>query len=384
MIRNIFKYYKKEIFTCWFLCLLPFAFLTEILVYVFTTPGRDMSVDLFLKLLGCIALITGIILAVYQAVSNIRFLKDLKKLNPEIKETLCEEIKQRIKRGRYLLTKDVLIYYGIFSKKVYKRREISRWKRNEGIYTQHAPKAGTISVPYDNTIIFFKSGYGYMDMIEYPIDPLESENETKGELPYDGILALFISLIFLMCMIFYPRIMEIKAGGTEIERFLYYASYEVSYFLVSVIITVVSGVFGFIIRCIVKPKKLKKNKLEIRNKLTVSGILLTVTAMFFAGMIGTWYKDSVPVREDLNAYHSGDLCVVEGEYKERGACERNEVGWTLYNLADRKSFEPILLSGPGDRLLLLRSAFDELPSKGKGYTVKYLGNTKIIVSFSEK
>ncbi len=382
MINKLNKYYRNERFTYWFLSLLPVIFLAEIFVYLHETSDRPFSLDLFFRFLIAIAVVTGSGLFIYQIVSNVKFYKSLKLLPEEMQEAVKKEIPDTIKRGRYLLTKDVLVYFGMFNKKVFKRNEISRWKRNKGIHTQIAPKAGRVSVPYDNTIIYFKNGHGYMDKIEYPVDPLESEERTKGELPCTSVLVVFISIVFTLSMIFYPRFLSAAAPENAIERFLFYSSYEVEYFLKAIVITAVSALVAFIVRCFIKPIHFK-DKLTKRNRITVTAILLIVIAMFLAGAIGTWYQDAERAREDYRSYKAGEFCAVEGTYKELGACNRNEVGWTEYEYAQRHSFRPVLTSRPGSRLILLRSAFGEQPEEGKQYRIEYLEKTKIIVSFTE-
>ncbi len=382
MIKQLNKYYRNERFTYWFLSLLPFIFVAEILIYRYETTGRSYSLELFFRLLTALLVITGLGLILYQVVSNVKFFKSLKLLPEEMQEAVKKEIPETTKRGRYLLTKDVLVYFGMFNKKVFKRNEISRWKRNKGIHTQIAPKAGRISVPYDNTVIYFKNGYGYMDKIEYPIDPLESEERTKGELPCTSVLVLFVSVVFTLSLIFYPRFLSAAAPKNEIERYLFYSSYEVDYFLKALIITAISALVAFIVRCFIKPIRFK-DKLTSRNRITVTAISLVAAAMLVVGFVGTWYQDSNLVKEDYKSYKAGEVCVAEGKYKELGACGRNEVGWTEYEYAERHSFRPILLSSPGSRLILLRSAFEELPKEGKQYRIEYLKKTKIIVSFTE-
>ena len=382
MISKLRKYYRNERFTYWFLSLLPFVFLAEVFVYLRETSGRDMSIDMVFRFLIAICVITGLGLVIYQIVSNVKFYKNLKQLPEEMQETVKNEIPGTTKRGRYLLTKDVLVYFGMFNKKVFKRNEISRWKRDKGIHTQIAPKAGRISVPYDNTIIYFTNGHGYMDKIEYPVDPLESKEKTNGELPCTSVLVVFVSIVFTLSMIFYPRFLSSAAPKNEIERYLFYSSYEVEFFLRAIVITAVSALVAFIIRCFIKPIHFK-DKLTRRNRITVAAILLVVAAMFIAGAIGSWYQDAARAREDYKSYKAGDICVVEGTYKELGACGRNEVGWTEYEYAERHSFRPVLLSKPGSRLILLRSAFEELPEEGKKYRIEYLEKTKIVVSFTE-
>ena len=382
MIKRLNKYYRNEIFTYWFLSLLPFVFLAEVFVYLHETSGRSYSLDLFFRLLTALLVITGLGLVIYQIVSNVKFYKSLKLLPKEMQEAVKKEIPDTTKRGRYLLTKDVLVYFGMFSKKVFKRNEISRWKRNKGIHTQVAPKAGRISVPYDNTVIYFKNGHGYMDKIEYPIDPLESVERTKGELPCTSLLVLFISIVFTLSLIIYPKFLAAAAPENEIERFLFYSSHEVDYFLKAITITAVSALVAFIVRCFIKPIHFK-DKLTTRNRFTVTAISLVAAAMLVVGFVGTWYQDAARAKEDYKSYKLGDFCVVEGTYKELGACGRNEVGWTEYEYAERHSFRPVLLSRPSSRLILLRSAFEELPKEGKKYRIEYLEKTKIVVSFTE-
>ena len=383
MIYKLNIYFKNEIFTYWFLSIMPFIFLIEILVYLHNTSSHEASMLLFFQSLMALSVLIGIGLVTFQIISNIRFLRDVKKLSPEMIESVKTEMETVTKRGRYLLSKDILIYYGYFKKKIYKRNEVSRWKRNQGIHSQHVPKAGCVSVSYDNTVIYFKNGYGYMDMIDYPIYPLESDKETKGELPYNGILVVFVSAVFLISMIMYPRILIAKAPALQIEKFLFLASYEADYCMNAVIITVISGVVGFVIRCIIKPLNLKKDKLKTFNFMRVSLILLAITAMFVVGFYGSEKKEAALVLEDLNSYYAGKYSVLEGNYQE-GTVQYNEVGSDIYDYAYRKGFNPAFLSKPGYGLIFLKDAFEVNPVEGREYKVEFLENTRIIVSIVEK
>ena len=87
--------------------------------------------------------------------------------------------------------------------------------------------------------------------------------------------------------------------------------------------------------------------------------------------------------EDLNAYYNEQLEVVEGIYKEKGACKRNEMGWSVYGYAYNKQYDPVMLENPGTGLILLRNAYTTLPEEGKRYRIEYLENTRIVVSFVE-
>lgn len=385
MICGLIKYYKREIFTYVFLSIMPVIFLAEMLIYLFETSGHDEAMLMSFRMIMAMCIVSGIGLAISQTVSNIGFLRELKKLSPDVSAATKAEAKTGIKRGRYFLTRDVLIYYGFLKKKVFIRNQISRWKRNKGIHSQSVPKAGRVNVPFDNTIIYFKTGseYGYMEKIEYPIDPLESEKATKGELPYNGILAVFISIVFCVSMIVYPRILLENAPTSIIEGFLFRASHEADYCLTAVIITAIAGVAGFIVRCIIKPLNLKKDKLKTRNRLTVSFILLTVTAMFIAGFYGTEKKDALLILEDLDSYYAGEYSVIEGKYEE-GEISRGEVGWDIYDYANRKGYAPVFLERPGCQLILLKGTSQINPEEEKEYEVRYLDNTRIIISIAEK
>lgn len=87
--------------------------------------------------------------------------------------------------------------------------------------------------------------------------------------------------------------------------------------------------------------------------------------------------------EDLIAYYNNEFKTAEGIYKEKGACNRNEMGWSVYQNAKSKLYDPVMLEDPGIRLILLRSVLESMPVEGKWYRVEYLENTKIVVSLVE-
>jgi len=61
-----------------------------------------------------------------------------------------------------------------------------------------------------------------------------------------------------------------------------------------------------------------------------------------------------------------------------------EAGRLFYEHADRLALEPVIWTSQGGNLLFLQSAFDESPEIESIYQVKYLENTKLVVSFKQR
>ena len=370
-MMKLIKYYKNETFTYWFYSFMPFIILLEAYMYLQGTTSRDSSMITLLSSIILYCKVAGSGFVTFQIFSQIYFLMSLKVLSHETKLGIQDEAVNGVKRGRFLLTKDVLIYYGMFSKKVIKRDEISRLKRNKGTLETFVPRVGHVKTDYDTTLVYLKNGD--LLQIECSIDSLDG---IRGELPYNSLIAVVLIGLFFMSMLIYPRISDYYAEGTQIERFLFHASYDVYFWLASIVIVAGIGIIVYVLRYIFIPAK--KDKANI----TIAGIALLVVVVFVFGVFCGQREDAVQAREDLCAYYAGEFVVVEGSYKEHGECLNYEVGWNFYEYADRLSLEPVILARPGYRLLFFKAAFDELPVADMSYQVEYLENTKIVVSFT--
>lgn len=370
-MMKLIKYYKNETFTYWFYSFMPFIILLEVYMYLQGTTSRDPSTITLFSFIILYCKVAGSGLVVFQIFSQIYFLMSLKELSHEMKLGIQDEAINGVKRGRFLLAKDVLIYYGMFSKRVIKRNEISRLKRNKGALETFVPRVGYVKTDYDTTLVCLKNG----DLlhIECSIDSLDG---IRGELPYNSLIAVVLVGFFILSMLIYPRILDYYAEGTQIERFLFHTSYDVYFWLASIVIVASIGIIAYVLRYIFIPAK--KNKANI----TIAAIALFVVVSFVLGIFYGKREDAMLAREDLRAYYTGEYKVAEGPYKEHGECLNYEVGWNFYEYADRLSLEPVILARPGYRLLFLKAAFDELPEADMRYQVEYLENTKIVVSFT--
>lgn len=374
-MKKIAKYYKNEIFSYWFGCLLPFIFVAEIMIYKRENGGISQDAELILQFIMGMCIVAGGLLSFSQIVSTIRFVKAYRSLPSIVADSVSDEIDHTVKRGRFLLTKSVLAYFGPFSKKLFDRNEISGWKRNKGVNVSHNPKAGVIKIPYDDTMVYLKKHR--TELIEYPIDPLEAEKKTAGELPLTAMAIFIMVTVFFAGMIIYPQILEARAPSDPIERFLFWAANEAHYCLTAVIVSAITGIVSFFIRCLISTIKIYADKVK------AIAICICVAAAFVAGFYADERKEAMLAEEDLNAYYNERLEVVEGIYKEKGACKRNEMGWSVYDYADSKQYDPVMLEDPRTGLILLRSAIESIPAEGKRYRIEYLKNTKIVVSLVE-
>ncbi len=89
------------------------------------------------------------------------------------------------------------------------------------------------------------------------------------------------------------------------------------------------------------------------------------------------------ILEDLDSYYAGEYSVIEGKYEE-GEISRGEVGWDIYDYANRKGYAPVFLERHGYQLILLKGTSQINPEEEKEYEVRYLDNTRIIISIAEK
>jgi len=255
-MMKLIKYYKNETFTYWFYSFMPLIILLEAYIYwqqSIKTPEIPI-LSFIIQFCG----VAGVGLVIIQMNSYIQFIMSLKRLSPEIKEGIQEEAVNGVKRGRFLLTEDVLIYYGMFSKKVIKRDEISRMKRNKGTLEKYVPRAGRIRIEYDTTLVYLKNG------VEMQIEcSMDSMDGVKGELPYNSVIGVVLLGLFFGYMTIYPRILDHYAGETQIERFLFHASYDVYFWLASVITVAVIGIIAYVLRYAFLPAQMNKNMIKL-------------------------------------------------------------------------------------------------------------------------
>ncbi len=125
LMRKLLKYYKNEIFSYWFGCLLPFIFVAEIMIYKREAYGINPDVELILQPITGMCIVAGVLLSLSQIVSTFRFVKDYRSLQLAVTESLSSEIDNTVKRGRFLLTNNVFAYFGPFTKKFFDKHQNS-------------------------------------------------------------------------------------------------------------------------------------------------------------------------------------------------------------------------------------------------------------------
>ncbi len=370
MIMKLLKYYRNEIFTYWFYSLIPFLVILEFYIYSRFTIIRNPFPESVISIFCIFAVLIGGGLLLVQFYTHIRFLVSLGTLAEENKAGIHNEVLNGVKRGKYLITEDVWLYYGMFSKKVIMRNEISGWERNKGTFS--VGYHSYIKVPYDTTLIYLKDG-SRMHM-ECKMD---SKDGVRSELPYNSIIAVLITGLFFAAMAIYPQVLDHYAGEDMIERFLFFASKDLYYSLVSFLIVAAIGIILYVIRYLCFPAKWDYQDAF----LVLTGLILLGGLVLVLYSSEKEYADLA--RADLDAYRAGEFMVWEGKCSELRTAYYYEWGTNYHEYADRLSMNPLAWKGTEFNLLFIEDAFDIEPQVDSYYRVMFLENTKVVVQIEK-
>lgn len=333
------KYYKKETFTYWFYSFLPLIFWAETYCYMQVAEvSSDMVI--FLTLICRMCEISGIGLVCYQIMSQISFKRKLMKLSPEIKADIENEIATKPKKGRFIKTKEVLVYYGMFEKEVLKREEIVALQRNEGMVTLQGRYK--ITVNNDHTAVFVKDGRTLR------LPRLLVEDDASSELPYNSLIAVFLMGLLYGAMFLYPQFLDGAMTSDPIENLLLRMVLEVKYWGIAILVVVGIGIFAYVLRYCFLPSR------DYSDMAAVTWILLCISSLLILGIYMEKRDTAELARADLAAYREGHFEVKESY---------------LYD--------------PTGEWESLKETLGKVPKEGVFYRVEYLKQTKIIVGFEE-
>lgn len=333
------KYYKKETFTYWFYSFLPLIFGAETYWYMQVAEvSSDMVI--FLTLICRMCEISGIGLVCYQIISQILFKRKLMKLSPEIKADIENEIATKPKKGRFIKTKAVLIYYGMFEKEVLKREEIVALQTNEGMVTLQGRYKTTVN--NDHTAVFVRDGRTLR------LPRLLVEDDASRELPYNSLIAVFLMGLLYGTMFLYPKLLNTAMTPDPIENLLLRMVLEVKYWGIAICVVAGIGIFAYVLRYRFLPSR------DYSDMAVVAGILLLVLSLFIL-MVHMEKRDTAELaRADLASYREGHFEMKESYlYDSTGEWES------------------------------LKETLGKVPKEDVLYRVEYLKQTKIIVGFEE-
>lgn len=372
------KYFRREKFTYWFRTFLPVILVAEFWLYfVGTHKLYGEMIDVFGYLLWPLSLMTSGVLSLIQIVSCLIYLIRWCKLTSEQKMNIRDVAGNSKKTGKILQSEEVLIYYGMFSKKVLLRSDITSMQRNANTSTTHV-RGGSIVTVSDYILVRLKSGKK-VDMM-CNIKVLDG---YEGELPWNSIGAVVLLGVAVLIMGLYPLLIKCFMGEKDvIERILFYAGYDWIFWLIAIVLVFIFGIFLF---CI-KKKYVDESYKGVVSK-SVLPFYIIIAVILFSGIF--WrdkYEDSQEARADLEAY-------MQGKYEQKIVYIREDGEartWTcgndnIYNYLDTQQIPYVCVEGVEDdssskNYFLLIGLEDELKTE-QAYCLYYLENTKIIVRF---
>lgn len=249
--------FKKENSTYWFYSMLPILLWLELLL-LYLLVDKHAGMVGFLGFAGVICFVTGIVLGLLHFCKSISFRERLNSLTDQQKHSLNEEA--IVKLWKVLLSREVLIEYGMFTRRVILVEDILSVRRHKDTLKISAG-AYRVSQEVDNMILTMKDGRTIVvgensnEMME-ALNRLLAGKEVKkasieqinsvGEKPVEGITALAIVGSICLTMGSYLHIMELFFHGhTDVEKVLFFLGYEGYFWLGAVLIMAacVMGVF---------------------------------------------------------------------------------------------------------------------------------------------
>ena len=127
---NTKKYFRRLSHIYWFYSLLPFIFAVEWILSEFTY--KNVKRNIFICELSLYLFVPGMLLALQQIFTRILFRKRMERLTDIQREHIEEAAGKPIRMGKFLISEDVLISYGMFSKKIYFLEDIESISGKEG------------------------------------------------------------------------------------------------------------------------------------------------------------------------------------------------------------------------------------------------------------
>lgn len=374
------KYFRKETFTYWFLALLPVILVTELWLYfVGTNKLYGEASECFAYFLWPLSLMASGVLIFIQLVSVSIYFVRWCRLTSEQKKGLRDAACNAKKTGRILQSEEVLLYYGMFSKKVLFKREITSMERFREQDFRRV-RGGSISTESDFIRVSFKSGKK-ADLIcnKKVLDGYQ------GEIPWNSIGAVVLLGVAELVMGFYPLLMNCFVSKKDlITRILFFAGYEWVFWLISAFLIAVFTVYLYHL----KKKYLDESYRGIISKSALP-IYLAFLVLLFSGIVfRDKYDESQLARADLKAY-------TQGQYEKQVTYMRKlyyEPIWTcgtdyIYHYLETEQISYVcpecIEDGSRYDEDFMLVGFEESPELDQTYCLYYLENTRIIVSFEK-
>lgn len=374
------KYFRREKFTYWFLTFLAVILVTELWFYFVGTNKLYGEIkEVFNYLLWPLSLMTSGILFLVQSISCLIYLVRWCKLTPEQKQAVRDAADNAKKTGRILQSEEVLIYYGMFSKKILLRKDIVSMERVTNTSKTYV-RGGSVVSKSDYILVRLKSGK--KTDLTCSIKVLDG---YQGELPWNGMAAVVLLGVAVLVMGIYPFLIDCFMGKRDIvERALFYAGYDWAFWLAAVVVIAVFGIWLYRV-------KERYNDESYKGAVTKSPLLfwtVIIFLLFCSIFFRDKYEDSELARADLKAYTRGQyeqkiLLIRNQEEAEMWGCGSNNI----QNYLDTKQTAYTCLKCLEDGefweeyFLLIDS--EDVPEIEQTYRLYYLENTKIILRYEK-
>ena len=374
------SYFRREKFTYWFLSFLPVILVAELWLYFAGTHKFYGEItDVFYYLLLPLSLLTSGVLILVQLISYWIYLVRWCRLTSEQKMVIRDVACNCQKTGKILQSEEVLIYYGMFSKKVLFRKDILSMQRTVNTSTSHV-RGGTIVTVSDYIRVTLKSAKKADLMCNIKV-----LDGYQGELPWNSIGVVVLLGVAELIMGVYPRLIDFFLGEKDvIEKTLFYAGYDWAFWLVAIILITILGIFMVCLKKKFVDESYKGTVTKSPGMFYMALILLLFLGLFFRDK----YEDSQLARADLKAYVQGQheqktIYIQKEEESQMWGCGSDY----MHNYLDTKQIPYACLecfedSCRWEEFFLLIDPKNE-PETEKTYCLYYLENTKIVVGFEQ-
>ena len=397
MLNKIFqeenKYYR-------FYILLPMYLWLEMSFGVILTQG-NIDVIYIWQFFSVICILTsGIMGLVYYGIHN-KFLRQFNALTEEQKKSIAEYGIARC--FKVYLSKDFLIRYGMFTKRIIRIDEIESIQRNNGIRVMQAG-GYRVSEDVDQMILMMKSGK--MECVDTSDDMMKAITALqKGDLaedfynkniyyyvdePVEGMTALFLLGSVILFWGGYSHVMNLfVAKSDSVFKMLFVTGYENRFYMGAALMTGISIISTFVWRF-----RAQSEKNHISMMPLWGGIALVIIMLTYGEYDNKFDEDIQTARVDYQLYQEGvceqviasRMTIVEDSYAAWGSTK-------IYRRIDAAGMEMKFLEIEIDESLssqedaqnkfILVNPKWESWEEEKTYRIQYLKNTRIVTNIEE-
>ena len=378
------KYFRREIFTYWFLVLLPLILVTELWLYFWETHKLYGEIlEIFCILLWPISFSISATLALIQMISCYILFFRCRKLSSEQRTGLRDAARSQKKTGRILQSEEVILYYGMFSKKVLLKCDIVSMRSNKTTNHVHV-RGGAFDLEFNSIVFQLKSGRSVEFLCNNKI-----MDGYEGELPWKSIRTVVLLGVALLVMGCYPLLIKMLCVEKNIiESVLFYIKYDWIFCSVSVVFIVAFGIYLLWI------KKKCLNAGDKRGITTSPSLLLWIVpilVLFCYIIIYDKYEASKLASADLESYREGDyeetIVHIQEVSEKVMQTEEDNIRYYVNKYLDSQ-WVPYICIACEEEVGAFENFYFLIGDKskckeGQTYCIRYLESTKIIVELEK-